>query len=596
MSISFRIQYFLGLIPNAQKIDTVWAELFKMRDELKALETSPELARYKELKLLVQSNDFQEKKRGIKELDFKTSDEYHILKELATLEHLKPVKNYFKFIQSADFEKVNTIAKSSNLARYYELEKIVHSPDFIRRKKETEALQYKGSPEFIKKREYETLNKSVRLKHYRNTIESEEYHLFLKLEAEEKGKRVNLQEEDKKVKIYRHFLQSKAYKNILEVEKHDLTGKLQQLKIEINTKHFIEQERFLNDKNRFATTSDYPVFAEFTELSKSSDIRFYLKCINSSDHANYKEIVLSAALSRLQELKLKVKDPEFQQRAEFLKNKRRFELTPEFALESELGELERSKLITTYHQLKKRTELSFFDQWEILLDENFADHQLSTALWEPENYWGSKIAGFSFSQSSELQAFKGLKNIEIKNQVLSILTKAEKSEGKVWDPAYGLIPKEFDYSSAMLNTGNSFKFKEGVVEAKVKFRAEAAITSALSLTGSRPFPQIDVFRSGPNRVGVGIIEHPDNGGIKKLTQVKGLNFNDFHIFRLEISADQLIWKINNQEVHRDRNTQNPEELFLNFVGSIHKPISAQSLPHHFEIDWVRCLRKKPAKV
>jgi len=596
MSISFRIRYFLGLIPNAQKIDAVWAELFKMRDELKAMETSPELARYKELKLLVQSNDFQEKKRGIKELDFKTSDEYHILNELATLEHLKPVKNYFKFIQSADFEKVNTIAKSSNLARYYELEKIVHSPDFIRRKKETEALQYKGSPEFIKKREYETLNKSVRLKHYRNTIESEEYHLFLKLEAEEKGKRVNLQDEDKKVKIYRHFLQSKAYKNILEVEKHDLTGKLQQLKIEINTKHFIEQERFLNDKNRFATTSDYPVFAEFTELSKSSDIRFYLKCINSSDHANYKEIVLSAALSRLQELKLKVKDPEFQQRAEFLKNKRRFELTPEFALESELGELEKSKLITTYHQLKKRTELSFFDQWEILLDENFADHQLSTALWEPENYWGSKIAGFSFSQSSELQAFKGLKNIEIKNQVLSILTKAEKSEGKVWDPAYGLIPKEFDYSSAMLNTGNSFKFKEGVVEAKVKFRAEAAITSALSLTGSRPFPQIDVFRSGPNRVGVGIIEHPDNGGIKKLTQVKGLNFNDFHIFRLEISADQLIWKINNQEVHRDRNTQNPEELFLNFVGSIHKPISAQSLPHHFEIDWVRCLRKKPAKV
>ena len=65
MSISFRIRYFLGLIPNAQKIDAVWAELFKMRDELKAMETSPELARYKELKLLVQSNDFQEKKRGI---------------------------------------------------------------------------------------------------------------------------------------------------------------------------------------------------------------------------------------------------------------------------------------------------------------------------------------------------------------------------------------------------------------------------------------------------------------------------------------------------------------------------------------------------
>jgi len=143
-----------------------------------------------------------------------------------------------------------------------------------------------------------------------------------------------------------------------------------------------------------------------------------------------------------------------------------------------------------------------------------------------------------------------------------------------------------------LNTGNSFKIKEGVVEAKVKFRAEGAITSALSLTGSRPFPQIDVFRSGSRRVGLGIIEQPANGGTKKLTQVKGLNFNNFHIYRLEISGDLLIWKINNHEVHREQFTQNPEGLFLNFVGTIHKPINAQSLPHHFEIDWVRCMQKK----
>ena len=119
MSLSFQIRYFLGLIPNAQKIDSAWAELFKMRDELQSIEGSPELARYKELKLLVQTNDFQAKKREIKNLNLKSSDEYHILNELATLENLKPVKNYFRFIQSADFERVNIIAKSSNLARYY---------------------------------------------------------------------------------------------------------------------------------------------------------------------------------------------------------------------------------------------------------------------------------------------------------------------------------------------------------------------------------------------------------------------------------------------------------------------------------------------
>ena len=592
MSLSFQFRYFLGLIPKAQKIDSAWADLFKWRDELHAIESSPELARYQELKLLVQSDDFQTKKREINNLRLKKSDEYHLLNELSTLEGLKPVKNYFRFIQSSDFENINAIAKSSNLARYHELEKIVHSPDFIHRRKETEALRYKGSPEHLKRQEYNTLNKSTRLKHYRVTLESEEYHIFLKLDAAEKNKSVNLEEEDKKVKTYRHFLRSKAYQNLLIVEKHDLPGKLEELKNETSTPHFLEQEAFLINRDRYTTTPDYLLLREFTTLSKSDDIRFYLKCTNSSLYANYKEIVHSAALARLQELRIAVADQEFKQRVEFLKNKKRFELTPEFKLEGELDELGRSKLITTYHQLKKRSELSFFDQWEIIMDENFSDHQLSTKLWEPENYWGSKIAGFSFSQAAELQAFNGLKNIEIKNQVLSIVTKAEKSEGKVWDPAFGLIPKEFEYSSAILNTGNSFKIKEGVVEAKVKFRAEGAITSALSLTGSRPFPQIDVFRSGSRRVGLGIIEQPANGGTKKLTQVKGLNFNNFHIYRLEISGDLLIWKINNHEVHREQFTQNPEGLFLNFVGTIHKPINAQTLPHHFEIDWVRCMQKK----
>ena len=596
MSLSFQIRYRLGLIPNAQKIDSAWAELFKMRDELQMIEASAQLTRYLELRVLVQSDDFQTKKGQINSLNLNNSDEYHLLKELMTLEKLKPIKDYFRFIQSGDFERINEIGNSPELARYYELENIVQSPDFIHRKKETEALRYKGSPEYIKRLEYNTLQKSSLLKQYRATLESEEYRLFLKFDASANGNSVDLQEEDKKVKIYRHFLKSKAYKNLLAVEQHDLPGKLEKLKNETNSTHFLEKEAILMNRNRFATTPDYPILNEYTNLSKSSDIRFYIKCINSSIYANYKEIVVSAALSRLLELRLKVSDPEFKQRVEFLKNKKRYELTPEFKLESELRELERSKMITTYHQLKKRPELSFFDQWEIVLDENFSGHQLSTKLWEPENYWGSKIAGFSFSQSAELQAFKGLKNIEIKNKVLSIVTKAEKTAGKVWDPSFGLIPKEFEYSSAILNTGNSFKFKEGVVEAKVKFRAESAITSAFSLTGSTPFPQIDVFRSGSKRVGLGIIERPDNGGVKKLVQVKGLNFNNFHIFRLEISGDLMIWKINNHEVHREQYSPNSEEYFLNFVGSIHKPLNTQSLPHHFEIDWVRCLRRKRSEV
>ena len=593
MSSSFRLRYFFGLIPTAQKIDSAWTELSNMRNELLQIENSKEFARYNELNQLVQSNDFQTKKSEIVNLRFKDSHEQRSLTELARLEHSKPIKDYFRFIQSPNFDRLNKIAASKDLSRYFELQKIVEAPEFIRHKKEVESFHYKGSPEYIKRQEYDALQKNTRLKSYFATISSDEYRLFLDLEVSEKGKlNDDSGKNDPKFKIYRKYLNSKAYKNIQTVERLGLVAKLDELKQQVGDKSFIEREAFLKNAARFETTSDYPPYHEFAELSGSADIQFYLKTIKSPLYVNYQQVEGSKELARLMELRSMVEDPEFKQLVTFLKNKKRFETTPEFKLEAEFKELDKSKLISTYRQLKKRPELAYFDQWEITLDENFTNNKLDTTIWEPENYWGSKMAGCSFSQANELQAYNGLKNIEIKNKVLSIVTKAEKITGKSWNPAIGLIPKQFEHSSAILNTGNGFKFKEGVIEAKVKFSAESAITSAFSLTGSHPFPQIDVFRSGNKSVGLGVIEKPGDKGTKELVQIKGLNFNNFHIFRLEKLGNSLVWKINNYEVHREQLTQNSDELFLNFVGSLHQPINGSALPHHFEIDWVRCSQKK----
>lgn len=593
MSFSFRLRYLFGLIPTAQTLDSAWAELFALRNELNLIEKSKELARYQQLKQQIHSADFQSNKRDIIRLNLISSPENKVLTELSKLEQYKPIKKYFQFIQSPEFNRFNKIDGNSEIRRYLELKKIVESPDFTRRKSEAESLRYKGSPEYNKRQEYNTLQKSSRLKRYYATMASDEYNLFLELEASEKGKVIDPSaKKDPKVKIYRKFLNSSGYQNLKIVEKHGLQSQLEKTKQEISAKPFLEREAFLKNPLRFQMTPDYPQFDEFTKLSKNSDIQFYLKCIGSFIYTNYQKIAVSGELIRLTLLRSEAGEEEFKKRVAFLKNKKRYESTPEYQFEKELQNLEKSKIITTYHQLKKRTALQFFDQWKVVLEENFTEHQPAPTLWEPENYWGSKMAGYSFSQANELQAYKGLKNIEIRNQVLSIVTKAEVSEGKVWDPAFGLIPRKFDYSSAILNTGNNFRFNEGIVEAKVKFRAEKAITSAFSLTGNKPFPQIDVFRSGNKSVGLGIIDQPGHGSVKKLVQIKGLNFNNFHIFRLELFGNLAIWKINNYEVHREQMTQNIGELFINFVGSLHHPINGTSLPHHFEIEWIRCLQKK----
>lgn len=593
MSSSFRLRYFLGLIPTAQKLDSAWAGLMAMRNELSLIEKSKELARYHGLKQLIQSSDFQSDKRDIVNLSLDSSSENKVLTELAKLEKSKPIKNYFKFIQSPDFDRINKIGVSSELKRYLELKIIVESPDFIHRKKEVESLRYKGSPEYIKRQKFNTLKNSSSLKRYDATLASDEYRLFVELDAPGKGKLSETSgKPDPKVKIYNKFLNSGDYQNFKIVEKLGLRAQLEKLKLETTAKLFLEREAFLKNPARFELTPDYLQFSEFTKLSRNRDIQFYLKCIGSALYDNFQKTELSKGLIRLTLLREEAEEPEFKQRVVFLKNKKRYESTPGYKSEKEFENLEKSKIITTFHRLKKLPELRFFDQWEVVLEENFTEHQLTQPLWEPENFWGSKMAGCSFSQANELQAYKGLKNIEIRNEVLSIVTKAEKSEGKVWDPAIGLIPRKFNYSSSILNTGNNFRFKEGIVEAKVRFRADKAITSAFSLTGNKPFPQIDVFRSGNNSIGLGIIDQPGNGGVQKLVQIKGLNFANFHIFRLEVLGNIAIWKINNHEVHRDQLSQNIGELFINFVGSLHHPVNGTSLPHHFEIEWVRCLKKK----
>ena len=65
--------------------------------------------------------------------------------------------------------------------------KIVESPGFIQRKKDVESLRYKGSPEYSKRQEYNTLQQSSRIKRYNITRTSDEYQLFLELDATEKG-------------------------------------------------------------------------------------------------------------------------------------------------------------------------------------------------------------------------------------------------------------------------------------------------------------------------------------------------------------------------------------------------------------------------
>ncbi len=481
MSITFRLKYNLGLISTADQLDAKWENLIKMRDDLLQMERSDELKQYEELKDLIDSDSFQQKKREIENLRYEGSKQQRLISEHKELSRSGLIKNYLKVAASDNLKRYNRIAEGSDLKRYNDLHKKTDSQEFKKRK----------------------------------------------------------------------------------------AGQ--------------------NEKE-FRNGQDYADYEEFIRLGKSDDIRFWNRFKHSERYINYEKASGSRDLQRFEELNGIINESDFLKKVAYLKDKKRFFKSDDYRIMQQFNELDKSKFMAEYRKLKKIKALEFFDKWDIVLDENFTEKELNTQRWQPENWWGFKLSGSSFSQEGEMQSFHGVKNIQIRNNTLSLLAKKEKVTGKVWNPSVGLIPKEHDYTSSILNTADYFRMKEGVVEAKVRFRRDATIVSAFSLTGERPFPQIDLFRSNKNGVGMGIFEK-HGAASNKYLNISGLKDNHFHIFRLELFGNQLVWKINGHEVYR--NILNIREaLFFNLLTSLHGKVNEQLLPHEFEIDWIRCFALK----
>jgi beta-glucanase (GH16 family) len=436
-------------------------------------------------------------------------------------------------------DELNALENSKEVRRFKELEVLTASYEFQIKKKEILNQNYKDSTESRLIQELEKLEKSNPVRDYFKVLNSSQLTRFQ------------------------------------EVEK---IGDL---------------NRYLQLKKKFESSVPVPdnkssEYKEYTQLSKDQEILFYQKFKNSRLYTNFVSTKTSYELERCEELRKITSDPEFTKKVEWLRNKDRYAGTELYQQEKELKNLDKSDALKRYRKLKISPKLDFFKEWSVVFEDNFSKNAFDQTKWQAENYWGYKVMGKSFSQSGESQCFNGPKNIAVEGNTLSILTKKEKLKGQSWDPSIGLVPKEFDYSSGIINSAGSFRLDEGVIEAKVKFVAEQSLTNAFSLTGSKPMPQIDIFRSGKNCVGLGYSETTESGVTKKYKQIYGLDFDRYHIFSLEKKDHTLIWKINGEQVHEEHYHGPEEGLFLNFVSSLHEPVNNHLIPHQFQIDWVRC--------
>ena len=166
--------------------------------------------------------------------------------------------------------------------------------------------------------------------------------------------------------------------------------------------------------------------------------------------------------------------------------------------------------------------------------------------------------------------------------------------GKVWNPAIGFFPRDFEYTSAIINTGSSFRQQFGLFEAKIRFNRNYPVSHGLWLVSELMLPHVDVARAS-KKIAVGSYWGNPNvkGGVdKKAASMSRNRYGfDYYIFSLEWAKDKLTWKLNGIPVFTSTQGVPHVPMYINNNSALYKDVDGSLLPAEMEVDWVRCYQQ-----
>lgn len=525
------LKLMLGMIPSTSKIEQEEKALIAEYEKMIAFAGSEALAKYNRLHESVNSAGFRQKQKEIESLAYKGSEEHARETEFLNLKKAKDIVSYFKTEGSAILKNFTSLDGSSKIKEIEDLQLFVQSPEF-KQKERMKPVTFKDTEEYGKWLEFKKL----------------------------KG--------DKEVK-----------KN-LNPEKVKRFTELQAL---------VTSSAFLLKKNMkpvtFKDTPEYQKLQELKTKKGASDIVSYYKFRNSKEYHNWAQVNDSARLKRYYELQEYLKTKEFNERKEYLLDKHRFEKSEMFRELKEYGGLKNSPDIKWYFSVKDSNKFDILKTRELTFSDEFDGTAPDNSKWLNKYYWGDKLLHDSYSIATDLQCYTPSENFEVRHSVLRIITKPQKVNGKVWDPAKGFYTKDFSFTSGIINTGASFRQKYGIFTAKIKL-SDQNVRNAFWLIGDRITPHVDVCRSGHGKIWFDLFTSPGSHYKKSL----GSRYlSDFYIYALEWTPNAMVWKINGVEVMRQTTGVPQEPMYINLAGGVDKPIGGIS---SMEVDWVRVYQQK----
>ncbi len=508
---------------------------------IKTVQSSNQLNRYTELKAFIESPAFKEVKHSLALLTYKGSPEFIAENRLASLRKNSDIKKYFSFKDSVAYLSYLKVQGSQKLSRYEELNKSIHSTDFIFRKK---TYNVKNTEEYLVFAEYKQLCKLSDVKKY------------------QKGKDGGAGNSN--------------IARFIELDKR------------VNTSFFKD---FLRNY-RWDNTPEHTQELEYKQLENDGEIKNYLKIKNSALLKNLEQVTAGNMLEELSSLENQCNSESFKTRKQYLLSKNKFEQTEEYKKLLEYNELANSEDILFYQKEVKSGRLEKYAQWSLTFEDDFNDKKLDRSRWLTRYFWGEALMQKGYSLSSEKQHLTDGENIMLNNSLLRVETRKETAKGFVWDNKLGFFPKEFSYTSGLISTGQSFRQSGGRFEAKVRVKPQHPVFHAFWMVGDKMLPQVTIFKFGAksgSKFEHGVYQTDSAGSASKSVGRLGLPTisEKFAVFTMDWTKDELCWRVNGVVIRKEKNTLPDQPMYIVLSSGLCSEIESSKLPAYMEIDWVR---------
>ncbi|MDD3078758.1 MAG: hypothetical protein PHH37_06610 [Paludibacter sp.] len=403
---------------------------------------------------------------------------------------------------------------------------------------------------------YDEVAKSVELAEYQKLFHEVKSAQFIENKKTLQNRRYKDTEEHRDIVKFRKLENSKGLKMYLDVLKS------------------MELEQFL----AFKQTKEYEDLGDPKKVKLSEKLQKMKKFERSPAYKNYVRFHDSYLLKEYEQLKNHVNSPEFKSQNEFWANPQRWKTTSEYKKEQRYYELVKNPDIIFYNN-EKPERFQEYKSVRLTYNEEFDWNTLDKSRWDFGFHYGHPNLKGCHSFANELQANNAGKNVAVENGILKIATKEERVKAPAWHTTKGFIEKEYEYTSDVLQSAESFRQKGGVFRAKI--RCTGRINHAFWLGVDQKFPHINIFHFDGKAINVG------NAGKNVIdgAKIKGLNPAQFYIYTLKWTDKDLVWLINDYEVYRTSSNIPKEEMFMVFNSFI--PEKLKGATGCLEVDWVR---------